>query len=546
MTGTSMVEELLALSSLPLQTRLDAADVVMGWRPAARILIPLDGEVERFVRLVLGAGNHVTVGRGIKWQQRAGAVRCIDWFEQEVPQGAPRGDALERMSVLYLGKSVEASELSRAADEGGADFEFGASLGYPACCRRFVQDRGAVPAISECFGLYASSGHFDPWTWPCTMQVDAALIPHYPCSSACAESRALAESRWRLMSLVGRRGDVDRLKWARSVTYFLSGKGCCWRRRRRGDAVGISKGDCSSARGLPIMLPLTDLPNRLQLIGMDQRFALDLASVALGVRRCALLHVPASIAADAGALAREIGLVEVEAKRLVRRPDAHSREGLLFEHDSASAGSGEVWMELWFERSSSVPSSSSEVRDERALGYPPCCVQAYSGSSSIAAHYRRYLRCQERGRWEINRLSAVFCDGFFMPDFFPCSLSCSAAVTFATDFFKVADQTLRPQTVARWRTVMQGVYGMFEGRLYCWPDWQLEVGALRVENASALSISTVSIAEGIPNWLGPEVLLLPMHHFLTDQELGSLSILRVRCLNGDEIELRCRNGIAGR
>ena len=42
MTGTSVVEELLALSSLPLQTRLDAADVVMGWRPAARILIPLD------------------------------------------------------------------------------------------------------------------------------------------------------------------------------------------------------------------------------------------------------------------------------------------------------------------------------------------------------------------------------------------------------------------------------------------------------------------------------------------------------------------------
>jgi len=224
-TGTSVVEELLAQTSLPLQTRLDAADVVMGWRPAARILIPLDGEVERFASLLLSAGAHIAVGRGIKWQRRTNAVGCIDWFEHQVPQSAPREDALQRMSVLYLGKSVEASVLSRAADEGGADFEFGASLGYPACCRRFVQDRGAVPAISECFGLYASSGYFDPWTWPCTMQVDAALIPHYPCSCDCAESRALAESRWRLINLVGRRSDIDRLRWARRVTYFLSEEG---------------------------------------------------------------------------------------------------------------------------------------------------------------------------------------------------------------------------------------------------------------------------------------------------------------------------------
>lgn len=294
------------------------------------------------------------------------------------------------------------------------------------------------------------------------------------------------------------------------------------------------------------MLPLTNLPSRLQMIGLDQRFALDLASVALGVRRCALLHVPAAIAADASALAREIGLVEVAAKRLVRRPDAHSREGLLFEGDSASAGSGEAWTELWFEQSFTGPSSSTELRDERALGYPLCCVQAYRGSSSIAAHYQRYLRCQERGRWEINRLSAVFCDGFFMPDFFPCSLSCSAAVTFAKGFFEVADQTIDSKTVARWRSVMQGVYGMFGGRLYCWPDWQPEVGALRVENATALSISTVEIAEGITNGLDSEVLLLPMHHFLTDQALGSESVLRVRRLGGDEIELRCRNGVAAR
>ena len=275
------------------------------------------------------------------------------------------------------------------------------------------------------------------------------------------------------------------------------------------------------------MLPLTNLPSRLQMIGLDQRFALDLASVALGVRRCALLHVPAAIAADASALAREIGLVEVAAKRLVRR-------------------SGEAWTEPWFEQSFTGPSSSTELRDERALGYPLCCVQAYRGSSSIAAHYQRYLRCQERGRWEINRLSAVFCDGFFMPDFFPCSLSCSAAVTFAKGFFEVADQTIDSKTVARWRSVMQGVYGMFGGRLYCWPDWQPEVGALRVENATALSISTVEIAEGITNGLDSEVLLLPMHHFLTDQALGSESVLRVRRLGGDEIELRCRNGVAAR
>ncbi len=222
MTEVSAVSKLLGFELLPLQTRLDTIDVALGWRPAARVLIPIYGEIEAFAAKVLESGCMISVGRGVKLQRRVSATQCIDWFESLPVAGGTHGLGLERMSILYIGRSETEAEQARAADESGDDESFGRALGYPRCCMSFVRNRSRVPSIAECFELYASDGFYEPWTWPCTLQFDAGLIPHFPCSSSCGDSRILAEQRWNLLREAGRSTDIDRLRRARRGKYFLA------------------------------------------------------------------------------------------------------------------------------------------------------------------------------------------------------------------------------------------------------------------------------------------------------------------------------------
>ncbi len=293
-----------------------------------------------------------------------------------------------------------------------------------------------------------------------------------------------------------------------------------------------------------MMTNLSLLAGRLQRLGLDQRFAMDIGSVVLGVRKRALLHVPELISQGVRELAAEYGLKEVASKRLIRRADPGSREGLLYDAEADACRSDEQWTEIWFEAGNLSSTPLVRPQGEWDLGYPDCCVAAYAGSRTIAAHYRRFLRCEERGFWEINRLSAVFCNGFFMPDFFPCSLACSAAVEFSRMFLAVAEQTIDIQTIDKWRSVMQGVFALHGERLYCWPRWECVRGVLQVDNQTASSVALAEIASEISRAGTSEVVVLPMSHFLPELALGSSFELRVRSLDGSETALPSRLGVA--
>lgn len=288
---------------------------------------------------------------------------------------------------------------------------------------------------------------------------------------------------------------------------------------------------------------LRDLPERLVAMGIDRRFAVDLASVIVGARRCALMHVPAGIVDAIRELACEYSLFSIAAKRLRRIPDSRSREGLLFDLESQSASSGEEWAELWFGLTPSGLAESKRQFDAKDLGYPECCIDDYSSCSSLSGHYQKYLRCSERGHWEINRLSAVCCDGFIMPDFFPCSLACEAAVDYSRRFFEVATQTIDPLTIARWRSVMRGVYAVAEGSLICWPNWHVTDRVLHLENAGAMSASLTAVAHGIEETMPREVVILPMHHFLESHEIGAPLEVHVHSVHGGIVKLPCRFGV---
>jgi len=206
----------LALSEIPLQARLDVADVYSGIRSAARVLLPLAPSPEGVVVALLKMPLSVAVARGVKWQQKRTKLGFVDWATR-------RDDQAEAFVVLYVASTQANAEELRKLDELGCDADFGAALGYPTCCVEWVVGRGGVPALAESFELYAMDGSYTPRAWPPSMVCDAPLMPHFPCSRNCNASGQIAAHRWRLLLASHNTPLIERVRGAFRQTYFLSG-----------------------------------------------------------------------------------------------------------------------------------------------------------------------------------------------------------------------------------------------------------------------------------------------------------------------------------
>lgn len=212
---------ILDLPQHTFQARMDAIDIVVGLRPAARLVVRYGFEVESIAGALVESGVSVAVGRGVKHQRRNSVMQCVDWFTGE----SCSNESTEPMAVLYIGLTSESAHAARSADESGDDERFGIALGYPECCREFVRQKRRVPAMSECFDLYAPSGYFEPWSWSATMALDAALLPHFPCGPSCAHSIRFARERWNIVTRLGCESDCNRVRSAREAAYWLESGG---------------------------------------------------------------------------------------------------------------------------------------------------------------------------------------------------------------------------------------------------------------------------------------------------------------------------------
>lgn len=75
------------------------------------------------------------------------------------------------------------------------------------------------------------------------------------------------------------------------------------------------------------------------------------------------------------------------------------------------------------------------------LGYPPCCVSAYSEIASGRDWVMVILKSTPRDRpgfVACNRLARLFGDWAVLPDYFPCSFACSASASWAADIMRSA------------------------------------------------------------------------------------------------------------
>ena len=220
LTRQAAVARVLASKSLTLQLRCDAADILTGLRPAARVMVRPGVEARLCVELLVSTGLSVSVARGFVLQQvrRSGGV--IDWRSQG--EGAPHD---EKFVVLYCARHQKIADDARARDESKDDTAFGLSLGYPRCCVARVARVGRVPEHREVFLLYASNGVYSPLCWPGAMSRDASLLVHYPCSASCEHSRVLAASRLEYIRESAPADVLEKVRKAHLQTYWLTETG---------------------------------------------------------------------------------------------------------------------------------------------------------------------------------------------------------------------------------------------------------------------------------------------------------------------------------
>ena len=238
------------------------------------------------------------------------------------------------------------------------------------------------------------------------------------------------------------------------------------------------------------------LLDELTTAGLDTRFGIDVASVATGVRPRGLLHYP-SVADDRiTELLRRLQLLVVAKRNLYRTRDTHSREGILSQVPWPDSSS-ELWHELWFANrdAPSVDSESLFASPGHYLGYPDCCVEAMLRSRSLSTFYATYLFATRPRSWRLNRLTTLFSKRLMMPDFFPCSLACTAAEAFVAPFFEIGSQTFGIVEAGAWEKEARAAYFLNDGYLYQAIAWRITDEGVVVDLGGIRSIALQSIAE---------------------------------------------------
>jgi hypothetical protein len=218
--GPEATRRIILESALRLQVRLDLVDVLMGWRPVARVLLQRDGAAELVARLSIASHLEPVVDPSLVRQKRPSPDSpYVDKLDLHGPS-----DEIDVLVALFIARHRNSALAALEADHSADDVRLGLALGYPPCCVRFVERRGGVPTLAESLTLYGEAG-FDPLIWPAASLNDAGLLPHFPCSPHCQASRELASRRLQLLMRFGSREDLNRVKRSAEAGYSLDERG---------------------------------------------------------------------------------------------------------------------------------------------------------------------------------------------------------------------------------------------------------------------------------------------------------------------------------
>lgn len=236
-----------------------------------------------------------------------------------------------------------------------------------------------------------------------------------------------------------------------------------------------------------------------QLVGscnLETRAVLDIASVIEGLRPLCLLHVPKEKEQIVEHGIASIALKIHHKRPLFRYRDPFSRENTLRTNSIQKRNDGQEWVEIWvgLEEIDLINPTDLEGSTGRALTYPECCCANYEGQQSLAGYYQEYMFSLDSRFWQINRLATIFCGAMFLPDYFPCSLSCKNSKYFADKFINLSYRYLDKTTTEIWIRNLMAPLTIWDDRLIWWPIWKINEELLIVDQLTAKSKKLSDIA----------------------------------------------------
>ena len=248
-------------------------------------------------------------------------------------------------------------------------------------------------------------------------------------------------------------------------------------------------------------------------LGLEGRFAIDVASVHAGLRPRGLLHVAFHQNQIVSHWLKESGF-RVDAERtLSRAEDSRTKESILSDCDGFGS-CADLWHEIWFscDKVSTVSEKQLFGNPGKWLGYPTCCVDFMRGQSTLANHFSRYLQSNESARcWEINRLASLFTKDLLMLEFFPCSLSCAGALRFSQALLPLARRVLPTAEFAAGFSAARMPLLIWGDYVVGFPEWEFVDGRLNLKTDSAKKVRLIEIGCGEQSSLASPNLLRFAH-----------------------------------
>lgn len=223
--------------------------------------------------------------------------------------------------------------------------------------------------------------------------------------------------------------------------------------------------------------------------GLSARVVVELLSVSTGLRSRVLIQVPRKDEAKVSAQVARLGLHIEAARHLVGQSDPLTGEVLLTPLDALGPFVGDTWSEFWVNSGAErVDATDLFSNPGQFLGYPMCCVRAYSRFPGIVHLFRLYLT-ENVDCWpEINRLAAYFTPVLPIPDYFPCSLGCRAARDHVRPLLAFARTVMpREEFTASWNAMNAPLVLIGNQLLWC-SRFIVTAGELHVDAADVLKL----------------------------------------------------------
>jgi hypothetical protein len=269
---------------------------------------------------------------------------------------------------------------------------------------------------------------------------------------------------------------------------------------------------------------------------LETRTILDIAAVIEGLRPVCLLHIPKEKEQFVEYGISSIPLKIHHKRLLIKYRDPFSRESTLRSTSIYGRNDGQEWMELWIgqEKMDLINPKYLEESTGRALTYPECCCANYEGQHSLADYYRNYIFSLESRFWQINRLATIFCEAMFLPDYFPCSLSCEFSKKFAEKFIKLSPRYLDESLIETWIHHLMAPLTVWEDRLIWWPVWKISGETLIIDqlNVKSKKLSDIATIKETRNINLSRPWLIPFDHLRSIERLeivkGSTPVLSVQ------------------